>query len=113
VSNLLLAYRDLVAQRPVTATVRPTLLLSNSLSSLRLQDLRFSATGGSDVQGEISLEEKGNSGVVAVTVSLDGNVRQFAQRFGAELGKLTWRQRGALTLDNRRLSVDVAPASTS
>ncbi|HUL80697.1 MAG TPA: DUF748 domain-containing protein, partial [Gammaproteobacteria bacterium] len=59
VNNLRLAYRDLVAQRTVTASVRPTLVLSNALSVLRLQDLRLSGSGDDDVRGEISLEEKG------------------------------------------------------
>ena len=105
VNNLRLAYRDLVAQRTVTATVRPTLVLSNALSALRLQDLRFAGSGGDDVRGEISLEEKGDTGLVAISVALDGNVKQLAQRFGADLGKLTWRQSGELELATRRLSV--------
>jgi hypothetical protein len=105
VNNLRLAYRDRVAQRTVTATVRPTLVLSNALSALRLQDLRLSGSGGDDVRGEISVEEKGDTGLVAISVALDGNVKQLAQRFGADLGKLTWRQSGELELATRRLSV--------
>ena len=105
VNNLRLAYRDLVAQRTVTATVRPTLVLSNALSVLRLQDLRLSGSGGDDVRGEISLEQKADTDLVAVSVALDGNVKQLAQRFGADLGKLTWRQTGELELPTRRLSV--------
>ena len=105
VKNLRLAYRDRVAQRTLTATVRPTLVLSNELAALRLQDLRFSGSGGDDVRGEISLEEKGDTGLVAISVALDGNVKQLAQRFGADLGTLTWRQSGELELATRRLSV--------
>jgi len=105
VNNLRLAYRDLVAQRTVTATVRPTLVLSTALSVLRLQDLRLSGSGGDEVRGEISLEQKGDTDLVAISVALDGSVKQLAQRFGADLGKLTWRQTGELDLATRRLSV--------
>ena len=105
VNNLRLAYRDLVAQRTVTATVRPTLVLRNALSVLRLQDLRLSGSGGDDVRGEISLEQKGDTDLVAISIALDGSVRQLAQRFGADLGKLTWRQTCELDLATRQLSV--------
>jgi hypothetical protein len=105
-TNFLIAYRDFAAQRALTATVRPTLVLSNALNALRLRDLKLSADGGDLVQGEISLEEAGDTGRVAVSVALDGDVTRAAQRFGAELGKLSWRQKGELDLATQKLSVD-------
>ncbi len=58
------------------------------------------------MQGEISLEETGDTGRVAISIALDGDVTQVAQRFGAELGKLSWRQKGQLELATQKLSVD-------
>jgi hypothetical protein len=100
-----IAYRDLGESRSLTVTLKPTVVLANAANSLRLEDVRVSAAGGDDVQGEISLEETGADGRIAVSAALDGDVRQVAQRFGAELGKLTWRLRSEIDLGTQRLSV--------
>jgi hypothetical protein len=104
-NNFVVAYRDSVESRPLAATLKPTLVLANAANSLRLEDLRLSGAGGDDIQGEISVEEAGDTGRVAVSISLDGDVKNVARRFGAELGKLTWRQRSEIDLATQKLSV--------
>jgi len=104
-SDFTIAYRDLGESRPLLVTLKPTVVLANAANALRLEDVRLSAAGGDDIQGAISVEETGEEGRIAVSVALDGDVKQVARRFGAELGKLTWRLRSEIDLGTQKLSV--------
>ncbi len=104
-SDFTIAYRDTAESRPLAVTLKPTLVLANAANSLRLEDVRLSATGGDDVQGEISLDETGDEGRIAISVALDGDVTKVAERFGAGLGKLTCRLRSEIDLGTQKLSV--------
>lgn len=104
-TDFTVAYRDTAESRPLTVTLKPTVVLANAANSLRLEDVRLSAEGGDEVQGEISVEEAGAEGRIAVSAALDGDVRKVAQRFGAELGKLTCRLRSEIELGTQKLSI--------
>jgi hypothetical protein len=95
VTNLLPVYRNRVAQQVLSATVRPELRFSNAASALLLRELHFATPNGNRLDGEITLDRPSRTGRVDVAVSLDGDFSPFARRFGAQIGRLRWRQRAA------------------
>jgi hypothetical protein len=105
VTNLLPVYRNRVAQQVLSATVRPELRFSNTASAVLLRELHFATPNGNRLDGEITIDRPSRNDRIDVVVALDGDFSPFARRFGAQIGRLRWRQNAAFDPASERLTI--------
>jgi len=104
--NLVPVYRGRAAGQAVTASVIPSLRLSNTASALVLEALSLRTPGGDELYGAVSLESSGTGDSIEVDISLRGTFPTLVSRSGARIGTLQLEQRGSLSAATRRLDVE-------